>query len=171
MIRILGIDPGSRITGYGIIESEGNHLRHITNGAIKLGDADYPERLRQIFSELSELINGQSPAEAAIERIFMNKNADSAIKLGQARGVAIVACSMQSLPLQEYSANQIKQALVGRGHATKTQIQHMVKVLLNLRETPQADAADALAVAICHAHTRSSLQRIPGQTARAGRAV
>lgn len=171
MIRILGIDPGSRITGYGIIESQGNHLRHVIDGAIKLGDADYPERLRQIFTELSDVITGQLPAEAAIERIFMNKNADSAIKLGQARGVAIVACSIQSLPLQEYSANQIKQALVGRGHATKSQIQHMVKILLNLRMTPQADAADALAVAICHAHTRASLRRLPGQASRAGRIV
>lgn len=171
MIRILGIDPGSRITGYGIIESEGNHLRHISNGAIKLGDSDYPDRLRQIYTELNEIIAAQSPVEAAVERVFMNKNADSALKLGQARGVAVVACSMQDLPLNEYSANQIKQALVGRGHASKSQIQHMVKVLLNLREAPQADAADALAVAICHAHTRSSLQRIPGNTAKAGRAV
>lgn len=171
MIRILGIDPGSRIAGYGIVESEGNHLRHVVNGAIKLGDGDYPERLRQLFTELSDVISTQLPAEAAIERIFMNKNADSAIKLGQARGVAMVACSLQQLPLQEYSANQIKQALVGRGHATKSQIQHMVKVLLNLRETPPADAADALAVAICHAHTRASLQCMPGQKARAGRAV
>ena len=171
MIRILGIDPGSRITGYGIIESEGNHLRHVINGAIKLGDGDYPDRLRQIFTELTDIINAQSPAEAAVERVFMNKNADSALKLGQARGVAVVACSMQDLPLSEYSANQIKQALVGRGHAAKSQIQHMVKVLLNLREVPQADAADALAVAICHAHTRSSMERIPGNTARAGRVV
>lgn len=171
MIRILGIDPGSRITGYGIIESEGNHLHHVANGTIRLGDADYPDRLRQIYTDLSEIIAAQSPAEAAVERVFMNKNADSALKLGQARGVAVVACSMQDLPLNEYSANQIKQALVGRGHATKSQIQHMVKVLLNLREAPQADAADALAVAICHAHTRSSLQRIPGNTAKAGRAV
>ena len=171
MIRILGIDPGSRITGYGIIESEGNHLRHVTNGAIKPGEADYPERLREIFKTLTDIINTESPAEAAIERVFMNKNADSALKLGQARGVAVVACSMQNLPLSEYSANQIKQALVGRGHAAKSQIQHMVKVLLNLREAPQPDAADALAVAICHAHTRSSMQRIPGNAARAGRAV
>lgn len=171
MIRILGIDPGSRITGYGIIESEGNHLRHVTNGAIKLGDADYPDRLRQIYMELSDVIDEQAPAEAAVERVFMNRNADSALKLGQARGVAVVACKMHNLQLNEYSANQIKQALVGRGHAAKSQIQHMVKVLLNLREIPQADAADALAVAICHAHTRSSLQRIPGNAARAGRVV
>ncbi len=171
MIRILGIDPGSRITGYGIIESEGNHLRHICNGAIKLGESEYPERLRQIYSELSGIITEQLPAEAAVERIFMNKNADSAIKLGQARGVAIVACSMQELPLSEYSANHIKQSLVGRGHATKSQIQHMVKVLLNLREALQADAADALAVAICHAHNRSSQQRLAGNTAGAGKAV
>lgn len=171
MIRILGIDPGSRITGYGIIDSEGNHLRHVASGAIKLGDADYPGRLRQIFTELNDIIDAQSPVEAAVEQVFMNRNADSALKLGQARGVAVVACSMQDLPLNEYSANQIKQALVGRGHASKSQVQHMVKVLLNLREVLQADAADALAVAICHAHTRSSLQRIPGNSTRAGRAV
>jgi len=171
MIRILGIDPGSRFTGYGIVESEGNHLRHVTSGTIRLGDADYPDRLRRIFVEISGVIDAEAPTEAAVERVFMNRNADSAIKLGQARGVAVVACSMRDLPLHEYSANQIKQALVGRGHAAKPQIQHMVRVLLNLREAPQADAADALAVAICHAHTRSSLQHMPGNAARAGRAV
>ncbi|MCS3904182.1 crossover junction endodeoxyribonuclease RuvC [Methylohalomonas lacus] len=169
MIRVVGIDPGSRITGFGIIDCEGNHLRHVDHGAIQAGDGELGERLRRIFSELGAAIDRHAPAEAAIERVFMNKNADSAIKLGQARGVAIVAASLQDVAVHEYSANQIKQALVGRGHATKTQIQHMVKILLNLRETPQADAADALAVAVCHAHTRASLQRIPGRTSRAGR--
>lgn len=171
MIRILGIDPGSCITGYGIVDCEGNHLRHVGNGSIHTGNSDQAEKLRLIFTELTTVIDSQSPAEIAIERIFMNRNADSAIKLGQARGVAIVACSVQKLPVNEYSANQIKQALVGRGHATKSQIQHMVKVLLNLREAPQADAADALAVAICHAHTRSSLQHVAGNASRAGRIV
>ncbi len=162
MIRLLGIDPGSRFTGYGIVECEGNHLRHVASGTIKLGAGDYPERLRRIYTELEAIINTHMPIEAAIEKVFMNKNADSALKLGQARGVAMVACSLQQLPLSEYSANHIKQSLVGRGHATKSQIQHMVKVLLNLRESPQADAADALAVAICHAHHRQSRQRTAG---------
>lgn len=171
MIRILGIDPGSRITGYGVIDSEGNHLRHVCNGAIRMGDCNPSDKLCRIFTELNRVIDQESPAEMAIERIFMNKNADSALKLGQARGAAIVVCGLQGLPVNEYSANQIKQALVGRGHASKLQIQHMVKVLLNLRDAPQADAADALAVAICHAHTRSSLQKIPGQASRAGRVV
>lgn len=160
MITLLGIDPGSRFTGYGIIESQGNHLRHITSGTIKLGDGDYPERLRRIYTELETVIKTYVPIEAAIEKVFMNKNADSALKLGQARGVAMVACSLQELPLSEYSANHIKQSLVGRGHATKAQIQHMVKVLLNLRETPPTDAADALAIAICHAHHRQNRQRM-----------
>lgn len=170
MIRILGIDPGSRITGYGIVEHEGNRLWHLASGCIRLGDTDYPERLRQIFTEVSALIKAQPPDEVAIERVFMNRNVDSALKLGHARGAAIVACSVQSLPVYEYSANEIKQALVGRGHASKTQIQHMVKVLLDLRKPPQADAADALAVAVCHIHTRSSLLRMAGsQKTRAGR--
>lgn len=170
MVRILGIDPGSRITGYGIIDSEGNRLQHVASGCITLGDTDYPHKLRQIFTALSELLDQHGPAEAAIERVFVNRNADSALKLGHARGAAIVACALQTLDVHEYSANQVKQALVGRGHAAKQQIQHMVKVLLNLRESPAADAADALAVAICHAHTRGSLQNIPGvRSVRAGR--
>lgn len=162
MTTLLGIDPGSRFTGYGIIETQGNHLRHVASGTIKLGDGDYPERLRRIYTELETVIRAHVPLEAAIEKVFMNKNADSALKLGQARGVAMVACSLQQLPLSEYSANHIKQSLVGRGHATKSQIQHMVKVLLNLRESPPTDAADALAVAICHAHHRQSRQRMAG---------
>lgn len=170
VVRILGIDPGSRITGYGIIDSEGNRLQHVASGCITLGDADYPDKLRSIFSELSKLLDTHQPAEVAVERVFVNRNADSALKLGQARGVAIVACTLHDIDLHEYSANQIKQALVGRGHAAKQQIQHMVKILLNLRETPATDAADALAVAVCHAHTRSSLQNIPGaRGVRAGR--
>jgi crossover junction endodeoxyribonuclease RuvC len=168
--RILGIDPGSRITGYGIIDSKGNHLQHVASGCITLGDTDYIYKLRSIFSELGALLDTHKPNEVAIERVFVNRNADSALKLGQARGAAIVACSLQDIDIHEYSANQIKQALVGRGHAAKQQIQHMVKVLLNLREVPATDAADALAVAICHAHTRSSLQNVPGaRSVRAGR--
>lgn len=172
MIRVLGIDPGSRVTGYGIIETDGRRLCHITHDCIRLGDADYPDRLRQIFITLTELIEQQRPGEIAVERVFVNRNADSALKLGQARGAAIVACSVQSIAVHEYSANQIKQALVGRGHARKAQIQYMVKMLLNLPEAPQADAADALAVAVCHAHMRTSLKHISGSSAaRAGRIV
>lgn len=170
MVRILGIDPGSRITGYGIIDSEGNRLQHVASGCITLGDTGYPHKLKQIFTAVSELLDQHGAAEVAVERVFVNRNVDSALKLGQARGAAIVACTMHDIDIHEYSANQIKQALVGRGHAAKQQIQHMVKVLLNLRESPPTDAADALAVAICHAHTRGSLQNIPGvRTVRAGR--
>lgn len=170
MTRILGIDPGSCITGYGIIDSEGNRLQHIASGCVVLGDAEYTDKLRRIFTALSDLLDEHQPAEVAVERVFVNRNADSALKLGQARGAAIVACTMHDIGIHEYSANQIKQALVGRGHAGKQQIQHMVKVLLNLREIPATDAADALAVAVCHAHTRSSLQNIPGaRGVRAGR--
>lgn len=168
--RILGIDPGSRITGYGIIDSEGNRLIHVAHGTLVLDETKQADKLRRIFTELSELLAEHIPHEVAIEKVFMHRNPDSALKLGQARGVAIAACAVAERSIHEYSANQIKQALVGRGHAAKPQIQHMVKVLLNLREAPVADAADALAVAVCHAHTRSSLQQIPGsKSARAGR--
>jgi crossover junction endodeoxyribonuclease RuvC len=168
--RILGIDPGSRATGYGVIEIEGNRLRHVADGCITPGGGEHADKLRRIFEQIAAVIRQHLPSEVAIERVFMHRNADSALKLGQARGAAIVACALDGLPLFEYSANQVKQATVGRGHAEKRQIQHMVKVLLNLPRAPQADAADALAAAICHAHfrtdpaakLRASLRRIPG---------
>ncbi len=157
MSIILGIDPGSRITGFGVIETQGRTLGYVTSGCIRVKDGSLSERLQQIFDGLSEVIRKYKPTEAAIEQVFMSKNADSALKLGQARGVAIVAASSHALDVAEYSARQIKQAVVGHGGADKTQVQHMVTSLLNLSATPQADAADGLAVAICHCNTMQSM--------------
>jgi crossover junction endodeoxyribonuclease RuvC len=151
-LRILGIDPGSRITGFGIIEISKRQAKFITCGCIKMQQADLPERLQEIFNGVSELISHYQPEQMAIEKVFMSRNADSALKLGQARGVAIVAGTQQALKVYEYAPNQIKQAVVGQGHADKQQVQHMVKILLNLPAIPLTDAADALAVALCHSH-------------------
>ena len=160
MIRILGIDPGSQITGYGIIDMDGNHATPVTHGIIKVKGEELGDKLHLIFNEISEIITTHKPDEAAIERVFMHRNADSALKLGQARGSAITAIANNSLPTYEYTANQVKQATVGKGHAAKQQVQHMVKILLCLNEVPQADAADALAIALCHGHSREGLLRM-----------
>lgn len=160
MVRIIGIDPGSRITGFGVIDIEANHAIHVTNGYIKVTGITLAEKLEQIFNEIDAVITEYQPQEASIEKIFMHKNADSALKLGQARGAAIVVCARQQLKIFEYSANQVKQATVGKGHAQKHQVQHMVKVLLCLQQTLQEDAADALAVALCHGHSRATQVRI-----------
>lgn len=151
---ILGIDPGSRITGYGIIRKQGNRLLHIDNGAIFTENAvDFPGRLKRIFDGLSEVIKKYSPDAVAIEDMFFANNAQSALKLGQARGAAIVAGVNAGLPVFEYTPLQVKQSVVGHGKAAKEQVQQMVKVLLALPEIAQADASDALAVAICHANS------------------
>lgn len=160
MTRILGIDPGSWITGYGIIDTDGNHSTHITHGSIHIEAEQLPDKLRAIFDQISTVIADFHPEEMAIEKVFMHRNADSALKLGQARGAAITACAIQNLKIFEYTANQIKQATVGKGHAAKEQVQHMVKVLLCLEQIPQADAADALAVALCHGHSRQGVLRM-----------
>ena len=162
MIKILGIDPGSINTGYGIIESKGNHNKHIKNGIIKVKGNTLGEKLKIINTNVIKIIEEFQPDEIAIEKVFMHRNADSALKLGQARGAAITACAMNDLPLFEYSANQVKQACVGKGHAAKEQVQHMIKILLCLDESPLADAADALAIALCHANSRESLLRMQG---------
>ena len=162
MIKILGIDPGSINTGYGIIESKGNHNKHVENGVIKVKGETLAEKLKIINIEVTAIIETFKPNEIAIEKVFMHRNADSALKLGQARGAAITACAMNNIPLFEYSANQVKQACVGKGHAKKEQIQHMIKILLCLDKNPLSDAADALAIAICHANSRESLIRMQG---------
>jgi len=170
MIRILGIDPGSRLTGYGVIDVEGNHSRYVTSGCIRISSDDWGQRLGTIFAELGSIIREFNPHEFAVEQVFMSRNADSALKLGQARGAAICAGVAHDLQLAEYAARAIKQAVVGKGGASKEQVQHMVKVLLNLNASPQEDAADALAVALCHAHTQQTLKQIPtAQKARTGR--
>jgi crossover junction endodeoxyribonuclease RuvC len=169
MIRILGIDPGSNITGYGIIDIEGNHATHITHGNILLGDDELPVKLRTVFEKITAVVKDFKPEEAAVEKVFMHRNADSALKLGQARGAVITACTLQDLKVFEYTPNQIKQSTVGKGHAAKQQVQHMVKVLLCLKNTPDTDAADALAIALCHAHSRAGLQRMGASSIRRGR--
>jgi len=162
LIKILGIDPGSIHTGYGIIESKGNHNKHIINGIIKVKGETLAEKLKIINSEITTIIKKFEPDEIAIEKVFMHRNADSALKLGQARGAAITACAMNNIPLFEYSANQVKQACVGKGHASKEQVQHMIKILLCLEKKPLTDAADALAIALCHANSREGLLRMQG---------
>ena len=160
MAIVLGIDPGSRVTGFGVIQVEGPLTTYVASGCIRLGEQALPQRLGQIFQSLTEVIERYRPDEAAIEQVFMAKNADSALKLGQARGAAILAVVERGLPISEYAARSVKQSVVGRGDADKSQVQHMVMTLLKLSAKPQADAADALAIALCHAHTRGSLGQI-----------
>ena len=157
---IIGIDPGSRVTGYGLICSFPDRLEHLDHGCIRTGQSEQPERLLEIYRELVAVVEQHSPAEAAVEEVFMGRNAASALKLGQARGSAIIACRSRGLPVTEYSARKIKQAVAGTGAAGKEQVQHMVRVLLGIGESVAEDAADALAVAICHAHSRSGLAKI-----------
>lgn len=154
---ILGIDPGSRITGYGVINSVGNRNEYVTSGCIRIKGEILADKLQQIFTGVTEIINQFQPQEMAIEQVFMARNADSALKLGQARGVAMVAGTNEGLPIYEYAARKVKQSVVGNGAADKHQVQQMVTHILKLTGTPQADAADALAIALCHAHTRVSL--------------
>jgi len=157
----MGIDPGSRITGYGIIDMEGSHGRHVVSGCIQTAsDRPLPERLKTIFAGVTEVICAYQPTEVAAEQVFMHRNPDSALKLGHARGAALCAVVMAGLPVSEYAPRAIKQAVVGGGAADKSQVQRMVALLLSLPQSPQADAADALAVAICHGHTRQTLNRL-----------
>jgi crossover junction endodeoxyribonuclease RuvC len=152
---ILGIDPGSRFTGYGVIQSEKSQLSYLTSGCIKLGNGPFAERLEKIFNGLQTVLNHYQPNEVAIEQVFFHINPNAALKLGQARGAAMVAAAVAKLTISEYSARQIKQSVVGYGAANKQQVQQMVRCLLNLNSVPQSDAADALAVAVCHAQSRA----------------
>ncbi|MHB1942853.1 MAG: crossover junction endodeoxyribonuclease RuvC [Acidiferrobacteraceae bacterium] len=152
MMRVLGIDPGSRITGFGVVSVEGSVPVYVASGCIRAGHGVFLDRLRTIYDGVIEVIGLYSPSMVAVEKVFFAKNADSALKLGQARGAALCAALKFALPISEYSALQIKQAIVGRGHAQKPQVQAMVRALLHLDANPQADAADALACALCHAH-------------------
>lgn len=157
---VLGIDPGSRYTGYGLIECISNKNRHIAHGRIDATKGEMPERLLKILNGLSDVIREYRPHETAVEETFVNRvNAGSALILGQARGAAICACAQAGLPVAEYAAAQVKVAIAGNGRAEKQQIQHMVKILLNLREELPPDASDALAVALTHAHVRSTKLR------------
>jgi crossover junction endodeoxyribonuclease RuvC len=153
-VRILGLDPGSRRTGFGFIESSGGTLTVIAHGCLNVASAAPMARLRLIFEGLRELMSTHAPVEVAIERVFVSRNVDSALKLGQARGAALCAVP-QGIPVFEYAPRAIKLAVVGSGAAEKLQVAHMIRTLLALSERPGADAADALAVAVCHAHTRT----------------
>lgn len=153
MAIILGIDPGSRVTGYGVIKQNGRVLEYLGSGAIRTAADDLPTRLKRIYAGVTEIIMQFRPDMFAIEQVFMAKNADSALKLGQARGTAIVAAVNQDLPVFEYAARLVKQTVVGTGAAEKAQVQDMVTRILRLSAKPQADAADALAIAITHAHS------------------
>ncbi len=169
-LRILGIDPGSRVTGYGLIEVEGAHSRHLAHGCIRSEAGELSERLLRIHTELTAVIAAHAPGEVAIESVFVNRNVSSALVLGQARGVAILAVAGNGLTLSEYAPAQVKSAVVGHGRAEKAQIQHMVCMLLKLDKPPPVDAADALAVALCHAHLRGSLPARRKSSSRAAAA-
>ena len=152
-LRILGIDPGLRVTGFGVIEKHGSKLSYVTSGCIKTGEGGaLPERLKLILDGIAEVVVAQQPNQAAIEKVFVNVNPQSTLLLGQARGAAISALVLAGLPVAEYTALQVKQAVVGQGKAAKQQVQQMVRRLLALSGDPSPDAADALACAICHAH-------------------
>lgn len=157
MRRILGIDPGSRITGYGVIESDGRKSIHIASGCIRMQQKEMPERLGEIYRGVSQVIAEYSPSEMAVEEVFVAKNPSSALKLGHARGAAVCAGVMAGLPIAEYTPRMIKQTVVGTGAADKEQVQHMIKLILQIKEKLSADQADALAVAISHAHSNSTL--------------
>jgi len=151
-VRILGIDPGLRVTGFGIIEKSGSKLQYVTSGCVRSGAGDLSARLKTILDGLAEVIATNQPHEVAIEKVFVNVNPQSTLALGQARGTAICAAVLAGLPVAEYTALQVKQSVVGKGHAAKGQVQHMIRRLLVLPGDPSPDAADALACAICHAH-------------------
>lgn len=171
MSIILGIDPGSLKTGFGVIDTSASQPRYLTSGVIRLPAGALPPRLKIIFDAITQIIGEYQPDEFAIEHVFMAKSAGSALKLGQARGAAIVAAVHANLPVSEYEARKVKQAVVGNGAATKDQVQHMVKILLKLQSSPQEDAADALAIALCHSHSRSLLSSVDAGRYRRGRIV
>ncbi len=176
-MRILGIDPGLRVTGFGIIEKQGSHLHYIGSGCIRTSGAgsqaneDLPARLKVILDGIAEIVATYQPQQAAIEKVFVNVNPQSTLLLGQARGAAISALVLAGLPVAEYTALQIKQAVVGHGKAAKEQVGHMVQRLLTLDGAPGTDAADALACAICHAHAGQGLGTVmtSGRRVRGGR--
>lgn len=160
MARILGIDPGSRVTGYGIIDDCAGGPLLLAWGCIRMDMEHFPDRLKRIFDGIKQVALEHEPEELAVEQVFMHKNADSALKLGQARGAAICAAMTLDLPVYEYSAKQVKQALVGNGNADKTQVAHMVKYLLKNQSKMELDASDALGVALCHAHHQQTARRM-----------
>lgn len=172
-VRVLGIDPGLRVTGFGVVDRQGNQLTYVTSGVVRTPYAELPQRLRAILESLGEVIAEHAPDQVAVEKVFVNVNPQSTLLLGQARGAAICAAVSHGLPVSEYTALQVKQAVVGKGHAAKNQVQDMVRRLLALPGDPSPDAADALACAICHAHGGLGLGKLAtaGYRMRHGRLV
>lgn len=169
MTIILGIDPGSRVTGYGLIKDQDRRLQYLDSGCIRTSEGELSQRLLQIFNGICQLMEEYSPDEVAIEQVFIHQNPSSALKLGHARGVAMVACASHRVNVSEYSAREVKLSVAGYGAAEKHQVQHMVVNLLMLTNSPQSDAADALAIAICHSHMgqgRITMRRRQGRNGR-----
>lgn len=155
MVRILGLDPGSRVTGFGVVDVGQQGVRYVASGCIRVGDGEMAGRLLEIHRHVSELVETYAPGEVAIERVFVHKNPDSALKLGQARGAALCGACHAGAVVYEYAPRAVKQSVTGTGAAAKSQVQHMIKALLSLQGRLAADAADALAIALCHAHHRN----------------
>jgi crossover junction endodeoxyribonuclease RuvC len=162
MTIIIGVDPGSRTTGFGVIQLIKKKITYVDSGYISVADKAWDQRLQEIFQGICTIMKTYQPEEAAIEQVFMHQNPGAALKLGQARGAALVAMTSHGVSVDEYSARQVKQSVVGYGAAKKDQVQHMICTLLELNKAPQADAADALAIAICHANTSESLLGVTG---------
>ncbi len=160
MTRVLGIDPGSRVTGYGVIETDGVRSRHLASGCIRTAAGDFPARLGEIFHGVREVLVEWRPQQVAVEQVFVSRNAASALKLGQARGAAISAVVTLDLQVFEYTPAAVKQGLVGNGRAEKEQVQHMVRVILGMQGKMALDESDALAVALCHAHSHATRRQI-----------
>ena len=159
---MLGIDPGSRVTGFGLIETDGIHSRYLGSGCILTAEGDFPQRLGEIFTGIRAVLDEWRPQEVAIEQVFVSRNASSALKLGQARGAAISAIVTRELPVFEYTPAAVKQGLVGNGRAEKEQVQHMVRVILGMQGKMGLDESDALAIALCHAHSQGTRRQIEG---------
>lgn len=167
MTRILGIDPGSRVTGFGIIDYTTHGATYLASGCVDVVGVTLADKLKVIFEHIIEVIGTYQPNDMAVEQVFMHRNAASALKLGQARGAALLAGVTQQLAVYEYTPAQVKQAVTGKGNCQKEQVQHMIKVLLNLQVRPRSDAADALAVALCHGNihaTRTRFERMQVRT-------
>ena len=160
MTRVLGIDPGSRVTGYGLIETDGVRSRHLCSGCIRTASGAFPERLGEIFQGVRAVLLEWMPQQVAVEQVFVSRNAASALKLGQARGAAISAVVTLELPVFEYTPAAVKQGLVGNGRAEKEQVQHMVRVILGMQGRLALDESDALAIALCHAHSHATRRQI-----------
>jgi crossover junction endodeoxyribonuclease RuvC len=167
--RILGIDPGSRLTGFGVVDFEGDRATYVASGAISSGKGEFSDRLKIIFNSVSEIVSEYRPDVVAVETVFMHKSAGSALKLGHARSAAICATFEHDVEVREYAPRAIKQAIVGSGAASKEQVQHMVVAMLRLQGEPSSDAADALAAALCHGHHRRLQERLGADVAQAGR--